>query len=538
MNQRVLKLNPTVSVLVLFSLLYWTAALVKPYHVDEFYSWVYARKCSFGDILRLRDGGIGHPPLYHLIQKCVQSLVPAGFVPAARLANYVFGCGFCLVMRRVLPGAGGVPLLVYGVCASAGVLETFLFSRMYGLVSLLSLLLIATGERYLRENRAILLLGAVMVFVAGMCSDYSYILVLPYLLLICMPAQPWTGRVIRWGGMLQVIVCVAVHWVASVRQGAGGGHAVYVLARSVVELCFHGWLRLCTFFFEEPCFAAAAVVAGVHVYVRVKARLRVPRQAPTTLTADVIMCGICALIAVYGLANHHPEKIVYVVPIVGGTLYVLFRQRAFFSQADVVDRSVRFVLSIGSGVLLLLTVNPIFWRNLVDRRFLGVLLPFGVLLAARHLPAATQRALGAVLLCSGVLYLCSNGLSNYFPPTVVCGGGHIVFQDEMAYADHYFRCATDETTALYITDRSKFQKFCRVCEMGTNVVPYEDFEALRFICRHDFDPGVLLPDNFIQVDSQPLLTGFDRRLFSWLTPVGTTHFTLFTYRREGGYGRP
>ena len=87
--------------LVIFSSLYWFAAYYKPFHVDEFYSWVYASRCTFKEIFMSKDTGIGHQPLYHIIQKLVQTLFQPYHFSHVRLANYLIGSLFVAIFVSV-----------------------------------------------------------------------------------------------------------------------------------------------------------------------------------------------------------------------------------------------------------------------------------------------------------------------------------------------------------------------------------------------------------------------------------------------------
>ena len=95
---------------ILFSTVYWIAAYNKPYHVDEFYSWVYAERCTFKDIFLLKEFGIGHPPLFHLVQKSVQSLFPTYHPAQVRLANYLFGSVFVMLLVSMLSHYRNIPV--------------------------------------------------------------------------------------------------------------------------------------------------------------------------------------------------------------------------------------------------------------------------------------------------------------------------------------------------------------------------------------------------------------------------------------------
>ena len=159
---------------VLFSIAYWFAAFHKPVHVDEFYSWVYAERCSFAGILSLADHGIGHPPLYHVLQKMAAILLPHSFPISLRIVNYIAGSIFIILFVRLLLLQRHLPVFCYGAACSAIILNAFLFSRMYGLVLLFSLLFYWFGEKYYEranlKNAALLL----SVFTLGMYADYNF----------------------------------------------------------------------------------------------------------------------------------------------------------------------------------------------------------------------------------------------------------------------------------------------------------------------------------------------------------------------------
>ena len=184
---------------IVFSIFYWVAAYFKPFNVDEFFSWVYAERCSFWEIITLRDTGIGHPPLFHLLQKTVQVCFSVYHPLQVRLVNYVVGSVFIILLSRILKREQAVPGFFLAVASSACVLNVFVFSRMWGLVCLASLLLVWSGEKYVkaRTRKNAIVFGIVAIF--GFVSDYGFVLLIPYMIIVIFSNSQYLERIKRFG---------------------------------------------------------------------------------------------------------------------------------------------------------------------------------------------------------------------------------------------------------------------------------------------------------------------------------------------------
>ncbi len=517
-------------ILLLFSILYWIAALGKPYHVDEFYSWVYCRNSTIREIFLLKDSGIGHPPLYHLMQKGVQYLFPESpsFLP--RVVNYVAGTGFIFLLANHLLRYKAPLFFIYAVCASAGILEIFIFSRMYGLTVLIALSTFLTGEQYVRSRKHIYLTGMFILFALGFFADYSFVLLMPFLLIIVLIGRKDYRKYVWMLLAGQCVCCFLIYCMTAFCEGNGAAYGVYWLAKSVIEINYHVLLRLFTFFFEETLLIGVFFIAGVHFAGRAWNLRGGPPLQGAFQTADAVVGTFVVFLLIYAVGNHHLERLVFLIPLTGLLFYSLAKNRKLFFNTGFSTTDSRLCVSVMSGVLLLLTVNPLFWRNLIDKRFCALFLPFLIILMARNLPPVTLRATAVVLMGSTALYLFSNGLSNYFPPSSVDQKGVFIFQDEFAYANRYFRSQTKEQP--YLLDFSKFDIFCRVCKMGTDDIPFHEYNVLQFICRSDFNPDYFVPDGYKLAEQRELLTALDTLQFSYLRPVCSTRFALSVYSRR------
>ena len=98
----IIKSRDIILTLLFFTTAFWIAAFYKDYKGDEFYSWVYAKKCTYVEILQLKDTGIGHPPLYHLLQKISQDILPNKPPINVRTVNFIAGVLFLFFLIKFL----------------------------------------------------------------------------------------------------------------------------------------------------------------------------------------------------------------------------------------------------------------------------------------------------------------------------------------------------------------------------------------------------------------------------------------------------
>ena len=110
----------------LFTILYWTASLYKGFHIDEFFSWVYTQRSSVTEIFQLKDFGIGHPPIYHFLQKIIQTIFTNYHPFQVRVINYLVGSFFIVLLIRLVSKHRENLLFLYSLCFYATILDIFL----------------------------------------------------------------------------------------------------------------------------------------------------------------------------------------------------------------------------------------------------------------------------------------------------------------------------------------------------------------------------------------------------------------------------
>jgi hypothetical protein len=501
--------NRTVLVIwLLFTLGYLFAAWFKPFHDDEFYSWMYAWRYSFREILLLREFGIGHPPLYHLMQKCVQACMPFYHPLFVRTANYVVGSLFVAVWSFWCLKQKSVPLFCAGVCLSASVFEAFIFSRMWGLVILAVFMMYLAGERCLRTGawRDMAGFGGACFF--AFMADYgSSIAVFPYAAFVL--AVRLTGRAARrWSGLF--VAVLALLWLLTTwRDMAGAGLPAYLvrLVSDFVTIALKTVNVLFNFWFVEP-FALALAVFGALVCGEYALQWRSAASHAATGGASLRRHVRC-------LAQ---------------------RLRAF---VDVRTETGRLALTVLSAWIMLLAVSPVFWRALLNKKYMVIVLPLVCVLLLKMFRPRFLNILALVLCLTGGIYLFSNRILEWYPPQVFDVEHPVVFENEFACANHYLRRGLRIGEEPVLVDFSMFEKYCKVCRIGTDVLDVEGADMLQFVgfaLSEEELAGVFTPPpGFVLAHTEGVrLTRLDRLQFRYLTPIPKRTFAVYTFMRETG----
>ena len=262
--------------LVVFTLFYWSAAYFKPFHVDEFFSWVYAERCTLTEILFLKDFGIGHPPLFHLLQKVVIELFPAFHFLQVRLVNFVVGAIFVSFIVIILSKHGRLGIYPVSIACSASVINLFVFSRMWGLVCLSSLLLLWAGEMYVCTDGARYFAGMVMAFAFGFISDYNFVLMVPYLGFVFGNRRSSLNPYKIMYAVLVPALLLSVLLKAWIDKDAR--YIFYYFASSITKVIFEAANMMINFWFFEPFMLAVLVLAATAYFFQAKGQ-----QIPTFL---------------------------------------------------------------------------------------------------------------------------------------------------------------------------------------------------------------------------------------------------------------
>jgi hypothetical protein len=517
---------------VIFSTFFWIAAYYKPFHCDEFYSWVYAERCSFKEILMLKDFGIGHPPLYHLIQKAVQGIFATHHPMQVRFANYVIGSLFVLILVRVLSREKSIPLYYYGICSSAGLLDAFVFSRMWGLVCLSSLLLLWFGEKSVEKPRRRNVLLLILICFAGIISDYNFVLVIPYVILVLFFGRSYTGALTR---VLLISLCGA--WIFSTyiffhSKGEDIYSIIMYLMGSGLAISNAIGVAVFGFSFNETFLGALLALMLLCWFDIAKPAVAREDKATMNIACLIIVFFIFLILSAVLVRNAILRPRYVSICLISAMVLMTWYTRRN-RQGSISSTTVRSMAGIIGGILMLLCISPFFWRDLRFARYMVVLLPFILSLMYRTLSRRTIKGLSLVFFSSGLLYVASVRVGDYYPPPSFSRASPVIFQDDFAYSTQYL-CKTGDTSwSPFIMDLSGFDKFCRVCKMGTNKIGFDNFLKVWIVAAYDFDPGKLLPPGLWQFRRNEVnLTRWDLLQLRFLTPIWRpVYYTASEYYR-------
>lgn len=516
---------------MVFTALYWIAAVNKPFHVDEFFSWVYAQRSSIREIITLKDFGIGHPPLFHVLQKMVISIFPVHHPWHVRLVNYLIGSVFVLVLIGMLSRIKRNVWFFVGLAGSACLLNIFVFSRMWGLVCLASLLLLWSGESYVSHKtlrNALLFQGAGIL---GLMSDYVFILMLPYMAAVMLSGRINRNRLKLISLGWVVFACMASAFIY-LRLGKDLASWIYYLFGSVSKLLFEAGNLILNFWFVESY--VFSLIALACIYFLRQHQLNAARGGSRFDRQEVVLIGVIVFIIIEVFIRQEMLRVRYAIPIVLLLGIFAFFRRSSTQKNYFVGEDYRLLIGmVGAGTMLLL-LNPFSWREIRETRFLGVMLPLLLVFVYRALDRVVINALSVVLLISGIVYITSSGVSDYFPPKQSSTDSSTLYQNVYAYSDTYLRFDGSESAMPYFLDMNPFLEHCRVCIMGEDKIPFSDLPLVKIIAWASTDSRTICPPKFSFVGRSEIgLTRTDRFQFTHFTPIYPRHFAISEFAREG-----
>jgi len=514
---------------LLFSLLFWIAAYNKPFHVDEFFSWIYAERSSFSEIILLKEFGIGHPPLFHLIQKTVQTVLPDYHPLQVRLANYFIGSIFIVTLLKSFSSYRTSPIFFYAVACSAAVLDTFVFSRMWGLVCCMSLMLLLSGESY-RSNRCSSRLAVFTgCFVLGILADYNFIVLLPYVLIVLGVK---TRRMILTIAGLLITGTAASVLIAAVRGGFSS-QTLFAPASSVLHIFHETGLVIFRFWFEEP-YLLSLLAVTISMWMIIRRRNTSEAAGKDAKMSSFLFYMPAPLIAIIFDVAVRSDLLrlqyAVVILILVAAMAIIIGRRELSALWESLSNPL--TAAIICACMIVLLANIFFWRNLVDTRFLIILLPFFLILLYQKLPAFLSITPSIVLIISGLLYVSSCAVSDEFPPPAPGADKPVVFQNAHSVSNYYLRADPSSSRMFYIIDTSDFSKHCRTCLLKSDKINFDKWEAFRFIGRMNFPPDNMIPAQFaLSASLNASHTYIDEIQFRHLRPIPISQYVMHEYRR-------
>jgi hypothetical protein len=201
---------------------------------------------------------------------------------------------------------------------------------------------------------------------------------------------------------------------------------------------------------------------------------------------------------------------------------------------DPINNQSRVFIAILEALLIILTVSPLFWTTLIKKGYLVILLPFILFFICQSLNNRSLSVLGIIFIFSGVIYISSNRMVGYYPPQAFNRNVPVVFQNDFTYANQYLRKDATLSRTPFILNFSKFERFCKICRMGTNEIPFDKYDDICIVGLSDTNFDNLLPPDFTLARKKGVkLTWLDKQQFKYLTPIPKVRYSIYEYNKLG-----
>jgi hypothetical protein len=353
---------------LLFSVFYFISAYFKPFHIDEFFSWVYADRCSFTEILRLKETGIGHLPPFHLLQKTVQTISPIHSPIEVRLVNYVLGSIFVILLINFLSKYKQNWFFLISASLSGAVLNIFVFARMWAMVTLFGLLVLIFGERYVNDTNWKNLIFFVLAIIGGFLADYNFILIMPYVLLVFL--NPLKKRnILIWVGSISALMITFV----LIKNFNNGIHSLdmllYLYMYDLLKLGSEFYVLIFNSWYVEFLIISSIALFSISIY-----NLFFRGNTKKNQLGNLCLVGLSCLSIFYLPAKYDLLRMIYILVLLLVSSFVII---FFIKKKDLFKyiKYDRIIFGILGAFLILISISPVFWRPLVYARFMGVLSP-------------------------------------------------------------------------------------------------------------------------------------------------------------------
>ncbi len=515
--------------IVVFSIFYWVAALYKGFHVDEFYSWVYAERSSFLEILTLHDSGIGHPPLFHLGQKTIQSLFSCHHPFQVRLLNYIVGSLFIIFLASLLNQKNANRFFIFSLSVSAAILNTFVLARMWGMVCLASLFMLWAAERYLRQETYLNFALVIGAFLLGIFSDYNFILLFPFLILVLLNKH-LTKRKFRF----TIVAVVLAGWSILIFFGIlvhkeNMKYFVFYIVRGLTKICYEVYLMLFSWAAQEFVVLSLLIFLLILLYEnRTYFRKKKSQINPFFVAAAgfILLVLLESLIQVEILRVRHVTIILVTILV----FYFLSFRKPYREQEN--KEAMLFGLSFFTALIMLLSLNPFFYRTLIHQKFTIILLPFIVLILLNYSPRLL-RLISVYFVISGIFFISSSAVDNAYVAPQINEDKLLVYETPGSFATQYLKTEMKSGQQPFILDATEFEKSCRVCSMGTNSIPFDEFDKFTVVGSYEFVTEKWIPTEFsLKSIEYPSFTPLDKFINKHLIPVRQVSYPIYRFTRK------
>ena len=180
------------------------------------------------------------------------------------------------------------------------------------------------------------------------------------------------------------------------------------------------------------------------------------------------------------------------------------------------------------GLLIVFSLNPVFWTNLIAPRFFIVYMPFLFSLIFKNLSKGNLKLIALILFISGVFFSGSSFLNQSFLPKKHYPYKNLVYENVGLYSTQYLKYDILKESQPQFLSLSYFDFACRICKLGTDKINYESLHSFEYV-TYNYLPIDMFLKGYTIKNAQPLgLTKFDMACLKHLTPIENRYPMIYT----------
>jgi hypothetical protein len=397
---------------------------------------------------------------------------------------------------------------------------------MWGLLCLSSLLLLWAGEKYHKKRQQRYIVALCGISVIGLLSDYNFILLFPYILVVIFSHKTFFNKIL----FPSFLICLIITWTTSTYLSIKTKENsitwfFYSIFNDILKINFELGHVFFNFWFVELFLLSFLALILVYYFVYKLNGYKIDHNLYSVSITTFIF-----LISSHYLIRNDFLRLRHAVLIIIGLMIILSCKIKITDIFYVNRDKNRLFLSIFGGLLILLSISPFFWRDLINSRFLQLLLPFLLLFVYLKSHRTVLYSISIIFVTSGVLYIFSEGVSDWYPPASV-SERNVIFQNVPSYSTQFLRSKKENVARPYIIDTTEFKRSCRVCNIATKSLEVSGSDKILAIGYHDWDHKKYIPEGYEIIKKNDNLTWLDKLQFKYLTPIHSKRFAIFEYQK-------
>jgi hypothetical protein len=365
----------------------------------------------------------------------------------------------------------------------------------------------------------------VLAIIGGFLADYNFILIMPYVLLVFL--NPLKKRnILLWVGSISALMITFV----LIKNFNNGIHSLdmllYLYMYDLLKLGSEFYVLIFNSWYVEFLIISSIALFSISIY-----NLFFRGNTKKNQLGNLCLVGLSCLSIFYLPAKYDLLRMIYILVLLLVSSFVI----VFFIKKKDLFKYIKYdriIFGILGAFLILISISPVFWRPLVYARFMGVLSPLIFFMLYKNFSNISLNIISTLLIISGILYISSARVDDYYPAKATFTNDQVVFQNASAYASQYIRNDRLENIVPYILDKDMYKVNCKLCDIGSSEVPFNSFKKYIYIGDKMIPESLNRTDFKINKVEDWCLFPMDKLLFRVFTPLRQEHFYKYTMERN------